>query len=87
MDNWFYPVCVSVCKNMSIRIREIKGKTIALCAAKTKAQKGDIYLNDCVHHALSTKFGVDWVSEGRLKDDLADDIIKDLMLREEAKNV
>ena len=72
---------------MSIRIRAINGYVVALCAAKTEAKEGDIYLGDGAHHALTTKFGVDWVSEGRLKDDLADDIIKDLMLREEAKNV
>jgi len=33
---------------------------IALCAAKTKAKKGDIYLDDNIHHALSTKFAIDW---------------------------
>lgn len=70
---------------MAIRIREIKGHIVALCAAKTKARKGDIYLDDGAHHALTTKFGVDWVSEGRLTEDLADDIIKDLMLREETR--
>jgi len=69
---------------MSIRIREINGHTVALCAAKTKGKKGDIYLDDAAHHALTTKFGVDWVSEGRLTEDLADDIIKDLMLKEES---
>lgn len=69
---------------MAIRIREVEGEVIALCAAKTKAKAGDIYLDDRAHHALSTKFGVDWVSEGRLKDDLADDIIKKLMLKEES---
>ena len=68
---------------MSIRIREIKGHIVAVCAAKTKAKEGDIYLNDGAHHALTTKFGVDWVSEGRLTEDLADDIIKKLMLLEE----
>lgn len=70
---------------MAIRIRKIQGHTIALCAAKTKAKEGDIYLGDGVHHALSTKFGVDWVSEGRLdpRDECSDDIIKELMLREE----
>lgn len=68
---------------MAIRIRQIQGQTVALCAAKTKAQEGDIYLDDAVHHALSTKFGVDWVSEGRLIEDLADDIIKRLMLENE----
>ncbi len=68
---------------MAIRIRKIEGHIVALCAAKTKAKAKDIYLGDGAHHALSTKFGVDWVSEGRLKDDLADDIIKELMLKEE----
>ncbi len=67
---------------MAIRIREIKGHIVAVCAAKTKAKEGDIYLGDAIHHALSTKFGVDWVSEGRLTEDLADDDIKELMLRE-----
>jgi len=52
-------------------------------AARTTPKHGDIYLDDAAHHALSTKFGVDWVSEGRLDDDLADDEIKALMLREE----
>lgn len=69
---------------MSIRIREIKGHTVALCAARTKAKKGDIYLDDGAHHALTTKFGVDWVSEGRLTEDLADDVVKELMLKEES---
>lgn len=68
---------------MAIRIRQIKGHCVALCAAKTGPKQGDIYLGDDVHHALSTKFGVDWVSEGRLTEDLADDIIKDLMLKKE----
>ena len=70
---------------MSIRIREINGHTVALCAAKTEAKQGDIYLDDNAHHALSTKFGVDWVSEGWLDDDLADDDIKELMLKEESE--
>ena len=65
---------------MAIRIRNIKNRTVALCAAKTFPQAGDIYLDDSVHHALSTKFSVDWVEEGRLKKDLADDEIKFLML-------
>ena len=69
---------------MAIRIRNIDGSIVALCAAKTKAKAGDIYLDDNVHHALTTKFGVDWVSEGRLDDDLADEIIKKLMLKEES---
>lgn len=68
---------------MAIRIRLIDGDYVAVCAAKTKAKEGDIYLNDEVHHALSTKFAVDFQSEGLITKDVADDIIKDLMLKEE----
>lgn len=48
---------------MAIRIRKIKGKTIALCAAKTKARKGDIYLDDVIDHALRMKFLKDYKEE------------------------
>ena len=68
---------------MAIRIREINVRTVALCAAKTFAEKGDIYLDDAVHHALTTKFSVDFVEEGYLKTDLADPLTKKLMLRAE----
>ena len=71
---------------MAIRIRTISGITVALCAAKTHAEAGDIYLDDSVHHALSTKFGVDWLGEGRLDRDLADDQLKKLMLEAEVIN-
>ena len=68
---------------MAIRIRNVSGVIVALCAAKTEHVKGDIYLNDSAHHALSTKFGVDWVQEGWLTNDLADGKIKNIMLRTE----
>ena len=58
---------------MAIRIRKINGFTVALCAADTKPEEGDLYLDDSAHHALSTKFGLDWYSEGRLDDPLADE--------------
>lgn len=70
---------------MAIRIRVIEGCTVALCAAVTEEKEGDLYLDDGVHHALSTKFGVDWVEEGFLDEDSADPVIKRLMLLEEAK--
>lgn len=71
---------------MSIRIREIDGETVALCAAKTKAQEGDTYLNDNAHHALMTKFTADLESEDWLKKNTPiDDKIKELMLREESQ--
>ncbi len=49
---------------MAIRIRKINGKVIALCAAKHKPKKGDIYLDDVVDHALRMKFIKDYKSEG-----------------------
>lgn len=51
---------------MAIRIRKINGKTVALCAAKSTAKKGDIYLDDGMHHALSIKFEHDFRSMGFL---------------------
>ena len=70
---------------MSIRIREIESETMALCAAKTEAQEGDIYLDDCAHHALMVKFTVDLESEGRLKIGTSvDELVKGLMLWEES---
>lgn len=70
---------------MAIRIREVKGHTIALCAAETKPKKGDLYLDDIIHHALSTKFGLDWKQEGALKKSCADPILKKLMVAEVCK--
>lgn len=48
---------------MAIRIRKINGETVALCAAKYKYQKGDLYLNDTIHHALTKKFENDFKKE------------------------
>ena len=73
---------------MSIRIREIEGKTVALCAAKTASQEADIYLNDCAHHALMVKFTVDLESEGWLKENSpVDEKVKELMLNEEIEKL
>lgn len=58
---------------MSIRIRVVDGMTVALCAAKSEPKEGDIYLDDNAHHALTTKFGLDFYSQGDLKDPMADD--------------
>ena len=47
---------------MAIRIRRVEGwppTCVALCAAKTKAEPGDLYLDDGVHHALYVKFDAD----------------------------
>lgn len=64
---------------MAIRIRKIKGNTIAICAAKSKPEKGDLYLDDSIHHALTTKFGLDFYSEGIINDPLADNSLIPLM--------
>ena len=64
---------------MAIRIRRINTFTIALCAAETEHKDGDLYLDDSIHHALSTKFGLDWHHEGQLDDPLADERLVELM--------
>jgi len=45
---------------MSIRIRTIDGIRIALCAAETQQELGDLYLDDSDHYALAAKFCRDW---------------------------
>lgn len=47
---------------MAIRIRRVNGRLIALCAARSVPKDGDIYLDDGLHHALSTKFALDFNS-------------------------
>lgn len=67
---------------MAIRIRKIDDHTIALCAAETKPKLGDLYLDDTIHHALATKFGLDWHKEGFLEKSLADEKLVILMEKE-----
>ena len=70
-------------KKMAIRIREIKGHTVALCAGVTEEKEGDILLGDNAHHALYNKFAVDFMSEGWLRADITDTPIRRLMLKVE----
>lgn len=49
---------------MAIRIRKHGEGYIALCAAKSKEQEGDIYLDDGMHHALTEKFEIDFFKMG-----------------------
>lgn len=70
---------------MAIRIRKVGKVTVAICAALSEPKKGDIYLDDDVHHALSTKFGLDWKSEGFLKKSLVDERLIPIMKTEEFK--
>lgn len=45
---------------MAIRIRQVNGLTIALCAVETDPKENDIYLDDGIHYALAAKFAKDW---------------------------
>ncbi len=51
---------------MSIRIRSVGEIVVAICAARSVAKPGDVYLDDAAHHALSTKFWDDFASEGSM---------------------
>lgn len=45
---------------MSIRIRKVGGRTVALCGYETDAHPGDHYIDDGEHYALAAKFAQDW---------------------------
>lgn len=47
---------------MAIRLRMVKGNYVALCAVEADQKEGDIYLDDGMHGALSTKFAQDFNS-------------------------
>lgn len=49
---------------MAIRLRKIENTYVALCAVESDKKNGDIYLDDNMHHALATKFAIDFNSEG-----------------------
>lgn len=71
---------------MAIRIREIDGHFVAFCAAHNKAKKGDIYLHDGIHHALTTKFSIDFYDEGFMTSNVADPVIKKVLKKHKLKN-
>ncbi len=60
---------------MAIRLRVVECDNewgfewVALCAAESEEQPGDIYLGDCHHHALTEKFEQDFGSMGFLNYD------------------
>ena len=61
---------------MAIRIRKLSnGLVVALCAAISDSKEDDLYLDDAMHHALTTKFGLDFQSEGLMKESLADEVL------------
>ena len=49
---------------MAMRLRKIQGQWVAVCAAKTKAEPDDVYLDDCQDHAMRAKLSHDYRSEG-----------------------
>lgn len=48
---------------MAIRLRQVDGTLIALCAVETDEMPGDVYLDDGQHYALSAKFWRDYQGE------------------------
>jgi hypothetical protein len=48
---------------MAIRLRVVDGVLVALCAARSVAKEGDVYLDDGMHYALAQKFARDWDGE------------------------
>lgn len=49
---------------MAIRLRNVDGKLVAICAARSMPHAEDVYLDDAAHEALRTKFALDFNSEG-----------------------
>lgn len=72
---------------MSIRLRTVNGIRVAVCAARSIEQSGDLYLDDADHHALTQKFTEDFVSEGFI---VANDLVNindaNIRLAEESNN-
>ena len=52
---------------MAIRLRQVEGTWVALCAVESDPKEGDIYLDDGMHYALACKFArehtVNWEDE------------------------
>ena len=58
---------------MAIRLRVVDGEMVALCAARTVVQEGDLYLDDGHHYALTCKFAQEW---GKWNDDHHDELVE-----------
>jgi len=52
---------------MAIRIRNVNGELVALCAAETELEPGDLYFDDVVDSALREKFLEDYKKEGLIE--------------------
>jgi hypothetical protein len=71
---------------MAIRVRKVGGVTVALCAVESDPQPDDLYLDDSIHSALSTKFGLDWESMGFIKDPPIDPLRARLMQTQKVRD-
>ena len=49
---------------MAIRVRLLKGKWVAFCAAITDPEPKDLYIDDAQDHALRRKYIADYLREG-----------------------
>lgn len=45
---------------MAIRIRNVDGMMVALCAVESDPKPDDLYIDDVMHYALAAKFAQDW---------------------------
>ena len=68
---------------MAMRLREIDGRWVAVCAAVTKPKIGDIYIDDAQAHAIRAKLSLDNLKDGYNVAPVDIEIIN-LMIREEA---
>lgn len=68
---------------MAMRLREIEGRWVAVCAARTVAKAGDIYIDDNQDHAIRAKLLHDYRTEG-LDMPVLDSELNRLMRNEEA---
>lgn len=71
---------------MSIRIRNVNGTTVALCAVESDPMPGDIYLDDAAYHALSTKFALDWQEMGFIDDPPIDKAVAAVMATQKVRD-
>lgn len=63
---------------MAIRLREVNGVMVALCAAETSSLPNDVYIDDRYHYALSCKFARDHLKnypDGDMWNDPINDIL------------
>lgn len=56
---------------MAMRLRTVDGVRVALCAAETDPEPGDIYLDDADDRAIRIKLTRDWRREVEALDDPA----------------